>query len=145
MVKRTTILLTVIIVVLLIALMLLFQNPGTKSTAREITNSEFLTMEPHLRAVVFHGDAVTGHDDKNAAFAVTLPHDPAIATRLAQNHVSVLIGAPSEDSQNWLTTLLVNGLPLIAYVFLLTWPLYRIAKSLDALTSRLDRQGPPGA
>ena len=71
-----------------------------------------------------------------------LPHDPAIATRLAQNHVAVVLG-PADDAQNWLTTLLLNLLPLVAYVFFLTWPLYRIARSLDALTERLDRHAEP--
>ncbi len=95
-------------------------------------------MEPHIRDVTLRGDQATGHDDRNVAFSVMLPHDPAIATRLAQNHVAVVI-APAED-QNWLTTLLVNGLPLLAYLFLTTWPLFRVSRSLDTLAGRFERR-----
>ena len=135
--KGSTIVLWVIVVLVLIALVALFQDPAKKPPAQDITYTEFLTLEPHVRDITIRSDQATGHDDRNARFSVMLPHDPAIATRLAQNHVAVVI-APAED-QNWLTTLLVNGLPLLAYVFLTTWPLVRIGRALDALTGRLER------
>ena len=140
--KGSTIVLWVVILLLLVALVMLFQNPAPKAPTQDITYTNFLTLEPHVRDVTIRGDQATGHDDRNARFAVTLPHDPAIATRLAQNHVAVVLG-PADDAQNWLTTLLLNLLPLVAYVFFLTWPLYRIARSLDALTERLDRHAEP--
>ena len=139
--KRSTIVLWVIVVLLLIALIALFQDPNKKPAAQDITYTDFLTLEPHIRDVTLRGDQATGHDDRNVAFSVMLPHDPAIATRLAQNHVAVVI-APAED-QNWLTTLLVNGLPLLAYLFLTTWPLFRVSRSLDTLAGRFDRRAEP--
>ena len=139
--KRSTIVLWVIVALLLIALIALFQDPNKKPTAQDITYTDFLTLEPHIRDVTLRGDQATGHDDRNAAFSVMLPHDPAIATRLAQNHVAVVIG-PAED-QNWVTTLLVNGLPLLAYLFLTTWPLFRVSRSLDSLAGRFERRAEP--
>ena len=132
--KGSTINLGIIIALLVVALLMLFQNPGAKVVTHEMTYTQFLQSEPHIRDVVIRGDELMGHDDQNRTFSVTVPRDPAIATRLAQENISVTIG-PAQD-QYWLTTLLVNGLPLIGYFFFVTWPLLRMANALEAQTAR---------
>ncbi|MCX8253810.1 MAG: hypothetical protein OTI36_07495 [Beijerinckiaceae bacterium] len=129
---------------LLFALIILFQDPREKIVGQKINYTDFLTMQPHVRDVTIRGDEATGHDDQNRAFSVTLPHDPAIATRLAQSGVAVVIApAAAADGQSWEKTLLVNALPLVAYLYLVTLPLFRVAKSIDALGERLDRKSVP--
>lgn len=132
--KRTTIGLWILVGVLLVALILLFQNPGTRADSQEITYSQFLREVPRTRDVTIRGDTLTGHFTDNRTFFVGIPHDPAIATRLAEKSIAVTIGTPAPE-QSWQVTLLVNGLPLIGYFALMTWPLLRIARALEALAA----------
>ena len=54
-----------------------------------------------------------GHFTDNRAFATYAPNDPTLVQSLYKKNVSITAKPPSENT-NWLMTLLVNGLPLIA-------------------------------
>ncbi|HUZ90573.1 MAG TPA: ATP-dependent zinc metalloprotease FtsH, partial [Methylocella sp.] len=56
-----------------------------------------------------------GHFTDNRAFATYAPNDPSLVQSLYKKNVSITAKPPSE-STNWLMTLLVNGLPLIAII-----------------------------
>ncbi|MGA8762017.1 MAG: ATP-dependent zinc metalloprotease FtsH, partial [Candidatus Sulfotelmatobacter sp.] len=55
----------------------------------------------------------TGHFTDGHVFATYAPNDPTLVQSLYKKNVSITAKPPSENT-NWLMTLLVNGLPLIA-------------------------------
>jgi cell division protease FtsH len=69
----------------------------------------------HVREVTIAGNEITGHFTDNRAFATYAPNDPSLVQSLYKKNVSITAKPPSE-STNWLMTLLVNGLPLIAII-----------------------------
>ena len=69
----------------------------------------------HVREVTIAGNEITGHFTDNRAFATYVPNDPSLVQSLYKKNVSITAKPPSE-STNWLMTLLVNGLPLIAII-----------------------------
>jgi cell division protease FtsH len=107
----------VIIFLLVVALVMLFQNPGQRPASQEITFSQLLTEvdQGHDREVTIAGNDVTGHFTDNRAFATYAPNDPTLVQTLYKKNVSIAAKPPS-DGNSWLVTLLVNGLPLLAFL-----------------------------
>ncbi len=107
----------VIIFLLVVALVMLFQNPGQRPSAQEITFSQLLNEvdQGRVREVTIAGPEVSGHFTDNRAFATYAPNDPSLVQTLYKKNVSISAKPPS-DGNSWLVTLLVNGLPLLAFL-----------------------------
>jgi cell division protease FtsH len=107
----------VIIFFLVVALVMLFQNPAQRQQTASISFSELLTQvdQGRVRDVTIAGNDITGHYTDNRDFATYAPNDPSLVQTLYKKNVSITARPPSEGN-NWLVTLLVNGLPLIAFL-----------------------------
>ena len=105
----------VIIFLLVVALIMLFQNPGQRIPSQDISFSQLLNEvdQGHVREVTISGNEITGHFTDNRAFASYAPNDPTLVQTLYKKNVSITAKPPSEGA-NWLMTILVNALPLIA-------------------------------
>ncbi len=107
----------VIIFLLVVALVMLFQNPGQHVPTQDVTFSQLLNEvdQGHVREVTISGNEITGHFTDNRAFSTYAPNDPTLVQNLYKKNVSISAKPPS-DGNSWLVTLLVNGLPLIAFL-----------------------------
>ncbi len=107
----------VIVFLLVVALVMLFQNPGQKVAATDITFSQLLNEvdQGRVREVTISGNEINGHYTDNRAFATYAPNDPTLVQTLYKKNVAISAKPPS-DGNSWLVTLLVNGLPLIAFL-----------------------------
>src|SRR5665213_3207607 len=107
----------VIIFLLVVALVMLFQNPGQKPPTQDITFSQLLTEvdQGHVREVTISGNEISGHFSDNRAFSTYAPNDPTLVQNLYKKNVAITAKPPS-DGNSWLVTLLVNGLPLLAFL-----------------------------
>ncbi|HLW92689.1 MAG TPA: ATP-dependent zinc metalloprotease FtsH [Roseiarcus sp.] len=107
----------VIIFLLVLALVTLFQSPGQKTPTTEISFSQLLTEvdQGHVREVTIAGADISGRFNDNRAFSTYAPSDPSLVDTLYKKNVQITAKPPS-DGNNWLMTLLVNGLPLIAFL-----------------------------
>ena len=109
----------VIIFLLVVALVMLFQNPGQKTASQEINFSQLMTEvdQGRVREVTIAGNEITGHFTDNHAFSLYAPNDPTLVQTLVKKNVTISAKPPS-DGNSWLITLLVNGLPLLAFLAL---------------------------
>ena len=107
----------VIIFLLVVALVMLFQNPGQRTQTQDITFSQLLNEvdQGRVREVTIAGNEISGHFTDNRAFSTYAPNDPSLVQTLYKKNVSITARPPS-DGNSWLVTLLVNGLPLIAFL-----------------------------
>src|SRR5579863_647985 len=107
----------VIIFLLVVALVMLFQNPGQRPPSQDITFSQLLSEvdQGHVREVTIAGNEITGHFTDNRAFSTYAPNDPTLVQNLYKKNVAISAKPPS-DGNSWLVTLLVNGLPLLAFL-----------------------------
>src|SRR5579862_2306307 len=107
----------VIIFLLVLALVTLFQSPGQKTPSTEINFSQLLSEvdQGHVREVTIAGPDISGRFNDNRAFSTYAPSDPSLVDTLYKKSVTINAKPPS-DGNNWLMTLLVNGLPLIAFL-----------------------------
>ncbi len=108
----------VIIFLLVVALVMLFQNPGQRAQAQDIGYSQFLgeVDQGHIRDVTISGNEITGHfTDNNRAFTSYAPNDPALVQTLIRKNITTNARPPS-DGNSWMMTLLVNALPLVAFL-----------------------------
>ena len=107
----------VIIFLLVVALVLLFQNPGQRSQTQDITFSQLLSEVDagRVREVTIAGAEISGHYSDSRAFSTYAPNDPSLVQNLYKKNVQITAKPPS-DGNSWLVTLLVNGLPLIAFI-----------------------------
>ncbi len=107
----------VIIFLLVVALVMLFQNPGQRTSTQDISFSQLLNEvdQGHVREVTISGNEITGHFNDSRAFSTYAPNDPTLVQTLYKKNVQIAAKPPS-DGNNWIVTLLVNGLPLIAFL-----------------------------
>jgi cell division protease FtsH len=107
----------VIIFLLVVALVMLFQNPGQHTPTQDVTFSQLLNDvdQGQVREVTIAGNEITGHFTDNRAFSTYAPNDPTLVQTLYKKNVAISAKPPS-DGNSWLVTLLVNGLPLIAFL-----------------------------
>ncbi|BBU62833.1 ATP-dependent zinc metalloprotease FtsH [Methylosinus sp. C49] len=106
-----------IIGLLVVALVMLFQQPGQRTPIRDITFSELLTQidQGRVHDVTIAGNEITGHFSDNRPFSTYAPNDPSLVQRLTAKNVAISARPPA-DGNSWLMTLLINGLPLIAFL-----------------------------
>jgi len=107
----------VIVFLLVVALVMLFQNPGQRVASQDITFSQLLNEvdQGRVREVTISGSEINGHFTDNRAFSTYAPNDPSLVQTLYKKNVAISAKPPS-DGNSWLVTLLVNGLPLIAFL-----------------------------
>src|SRR2546430_10535188 len=106
-----------IIILLVVALVMLFVSPGKRVPSQELAFSQLLNEvdQGHVREVTIAGNEITGHYADDRAFATYAPNDPSLVQSLYKKNVAIT-AKPQSESTNWLMTLLVNGLPLIAII-----------------------------
>ncbi|MEA2856373.1 MAG: cell division protease FtsH [Methylobacteriaceae bacterium] len=108
----------VIIFLLVVALVMLFQGgSGQRQQTQDISFSQLLNDvdQGKVREVTISGNEITGHFNDNRAFSTYAPNDPTLVQTLYKKNVLISARPPS-DGNSWLVTLLVNGLPLIAFL-----------------------------
>jgi cell division protease FtsH len=107
----------IIIILLVVALVMLFVSPGKRVPSQDIAFSQLLNEvdQGHIREVTIAGNEITGHFSDNRAFTTYAPNDPSLVQSLYKKNVAITAKPPS-GSTNWLMTLLVNGVPLIAII-----------------------------
>ncbi|QTL04947.1 ATP-dependent zinc metalloprotease FtsH [Aquabacter sp. L1I39] len=107
----------VIIVLLLLALFSLFQSPGQRSSANDISFSQLLSDvdQGRVRDVVIEGPNISGTFTDGRNFQTYAPNDPSLVQRLYGKGVSITARPPS-DNVPWFVSLLVSWLPFIALI-----------------------------
>ncbi len=107
----------VIIFLLVVALVMLFQNPNQRTQAQEINYSTLLAEvdQGNVREVTISGREITGRFTDNRAFVTYAPQDLQMVDRFTKKGVAITAKPPSEGN-SLLTTLLINGLPLLAFI-----------------------------
>ncbi|MBV8566377.1 MAG: ATP-dependent zinc metalloprotease FtsH [Methylobacteriaceae bacterium] len=107
----------VIIFTLVLALVMLFQNPGQRSTTTDISFSKLLSDvdQGQVREVTISGREINGHYLNGQPFSTYAPSMPSLVDKLYAKNVSIT-AKPESEGNSWLLTLLVNGLPLIAFI-----------------------------
>src|SRR5512136_3024736 len=107
----------VIIVLLLLALFTLFQNPGQRTTAQDISFSQLLTEvdQGRVREVTIQGPEIHGVFTDGRQFNTYAPNDPTLVQRLYSKGVSITARAQQNDVP-WFVSLLVSWLPFIALI-----------------------------
>ena len=108
----------VIIVLLLLALFSLFNSPGQRTNANEISFSQLLTDVDagKVREVVIEGPNITGtYSDRSGSFQTYAPNDPSLVQRLYGKGVQITARAPS-DNVPWFVSLLLSWLPFLALI-----------------------------
>src|SRR5512136_2947571 len=107
----------VIIVLLLLALFTLFQNPGQRTTAQDISFSQLLSEvdQGRVRDVVIQGPEIHGTFANGTSFQTYAPNDPTLVQRLYSKQVTIT-ARPLQDNVPWFVSLLVSWLPFIALI-----------------------------
>src|ERR1700754_202834 len=107
----------VIIVLLLLALFTLFQNPGQRTTAQDISFSQLLSEvdQGRVRDVVIQGPEIHGSFANGTSFQTYAPNDPGLVQKLYSKGVSIT-ARPQQDNVPWFVSLLVSWLPFIALI-----------------------------
>ena len=107
----------VIIVLLLLALFTLFQNPGQRTTAQDISFSQLLTEvdQGRVRDVVIQGPEIHGTFSNGTSFQTYAPSDPGLVQKLYTKGVTIT-ARPQQDNVPWFVSLLVSWLPFIALI-----------------------------
>ena len=104
----------VIIVLLVLALVTLFQSPGSRNAAQDMTYSQFLSDvdSGRVASVTISGSDIAGTLTDGRSFQTYAPNDPTLVPRLTQKGVNFAAKPPSEGMP-WYLALLVNWLPLV--------------------------------
>src|SRR5499433_3253359 len=107
----------VIIVLLLLALFTLFQNPGQRTTAQDISFSQLLSEvdQGRVRDVVIQGPDIHGTFANGTSFQTYAPNDPGLIQKLYSKGVAIT-ARPQQDNVPWFVSLLVSWLPFIALI-----------------------------
>ena len=106
-----------IIGLLVVALVMLFQQPSQRTPIRDISYSELLSQidQGRVHDVIISGNEITGHFNDNRPFFTYAPDDANIIPRLQAKKVSIS-ARPMNDGNGWLMSLLLNALPLLAFI-----------------------------
>jgi cell division protease FtsH len=107
----------VIIVLLLLALFTLFQNPGQRTSAQDISFSQLLSEvdQGRVRDVLIQGPEIHGTFANGTAFQTYAPNDPGLVQKLYNKGVTIT-ARPLTDNVPWFVSLLVSWLPFIALI-----------------------------
>ncbi len=107
----------IIIGLLLVALFNLFQNPGQRARANEITYSQFLgeVESQNIRTVVISGNQLSGKFADGRTFQTVAPNDPQLVDRLHTKGVGISV-KPSEDDVPSLLGVLVSWFPMLLLI-----------------------------
>ncbi|MFG1190647.1 ATP-dependent zinc metalloprotease FtsH [Xanthobacter flavus] len=108
----------VIIVLLLLALFSLFNSPGQRTNANEISFSQLLNEVDagKVGEVVIEGPNITGtYTGRSGSFQTYAPNDPSLVQRLYGKGVQITARAPS-DNVPWFVSLLLSWLPFLALI-----------------------------
>src|SRR5256884_545388 len=107
----------VIVVLLLLALFTLFQNPGTRTSAADISFSQLLTDvdQGKVRDVTIQGPEIHGTYTDGRGFNTYAPNDNTLVQRLYGKGVTIT-ARPLQDNVPWFVGLLVSWLPFIALI-----------------------------
>jgi len=107
----------VIIVLLLLSLFTLFQNPGRRTDAPDISFSQFLNDvdQGRVRDVVIMGSEIHGTYTDGRVFRTYVVNDPSLIQRLNSKGVSITV-RPQQNDVPWFVSLLVSWLPFIALI-----------------------------
>src|ERR1044072_1029576 len=89
----------VIIVLLLLALFTLFQSPGTRTSASDISFSQLLTdvHQGRARGVTIEGPKIHGTYTDRRGFNPYAPNDPSLVQRLYGTGVQITARPPGEN------------------------------------------------
>ena len=106
-----------IIGLLVVALVMLFQQPSQRTPIRDISYSELLSQvdQGRVHDVTIAGNEITGHFNDNRPFFTYAPDDANIVPRLQAKKVAIS-ARPMNDGNSWLMSLLLNALPLVAFI-----------------------------
>jgi len=104
----------VIIVLLLLALFTLFQSPGTRTSASDISFSQLLTDvdQGRVRDVTIQGPEIHGTYTDGRGFNTYAPNDTTLVQRLYGKGVQITARPPGENVPFSIT--LTNNLPTAA-------------------------------
>jgi cell division protease FtsH len=107
----------VIIVLLLLALFTLFQNPGQRQSAQEISFSQLINEvdQGRVRGVLIQGPEIHGSFTDGRRFQTYAPNDPTLMQRLIGKGVSVT-ARPQQNEVPWFVSLLLSWLPFFALI-----------------------------
>jgi len=107
----------IIIGLLLVALFNLFQNPGRRGRANDVSYSQFLTdVENRLvNNVTISGNQLSGTYHDNRVFQTVAPNDPQLVDRLHSKGVGISV-KPSEDDVPSLLGVLVSWFPMLLLI-----------------------------
>jgi cell division protease FtsH len=107
----------VIIVLLLLALFTLFQNPGQRTSAQDISFSQLLNEvdQGRVRDVVIQGPEIHGTFTDGRSFNTYAPNDPSLVSRLYGKGVTIT-ARPVGDNVPWFVSLLLSWLPFLALI-----------------------------
>ncbi|WP_088347870.1 MULTISPECIES: ATP-dependent zinc metalloprotease FtsH [Rhodomicrobium] len=107
----------IIIGLLLVALFNLFQNPGQRARANEITYSQFLgeVESQNIRSVVIAGNNLSGKFADGRTFQTVAPNDPQLVERLHTKGVGISV-KPNEDDVPSIVSVLVSWFPMLLLI-----------------------------
>ena len=111
----------VIIVLLLLALFTLFQSPGQRNAAQDISYSQLLSEVDanKVRDVLIQGPDIHGtFNDGRGSFQTYAPNDPSLIQRLSGKGVTIT-ARPLSDNVPWFVSLMMSWLPFI--VLIVVW------------------------
>ena len=104
----------VIIFLLVLALVTLFQSPGSRNPAQEMSYSQFLSEVEggRVSSVMISGPEISGSLSDGRLFQSYSPNDPGLVQKLTEKGVN-FSAKPLTDGMPWYLALLINWLPLI--------------------------------
>jgi len=107
----------IIIGLLLVALFNLFQNPGRRARANEISYSQFLAEveSRSIRSVTIAGNQLSGIHNDGRVFQTIAPNDPQLVDRLHSKAVGISV-KPNEDDVPSLLGVLVSWFPMLLLI-----------------------------
>ncbi len=107
----------IIIGLLLVALFNLFQNPGRRARANDVSYSQFLTEVENrsVRSVTISGNQLSGTYNDGRVFQTVAPNDPQLVDRLHTKGVGISV-KPSEDDVPSLLGVLVSWFPMLLLI-----------------------------